>query len=340
MKKTRFVVMLAVVMLFCMTAMATTASAIHIVDEEARIYVDGERVRNVDAYMDVDGDIRLYDVDELYDILPGLEEEVYVLPSDEGYVVVDYLEYVDYGYEQDGNRLYIYTDEIYSDDDVIDISDWEDDVIDISDLTEEKNAMVYVNGMYVATSDVYVSQDEGVYIVGFDDVYKIFPETKNMYLPFTNETTKMSEWASRYGYTLYQLREKVFLNNDGQTPVEVRVDGERINFPDQQPIIMDPGRTMIPVRSVAEVTEGNVTWDGENQRVIITRGSNKLILWLNNKTYWCNGYYYEMDIAPYVLNDRTMVPIVFIAQAFHCSVTTDWDGKDNNVFIVNLSSGW
>lgn len=310
-----------------MMPMVTTASAIHIVEEEARVYVDDDRIK-VDAYVDSDGEIRVYDREELYEILPELEEDVYVLPSDEGYVVVDYLTYVDYGYEQDGNRLYIYTDESYSD----------DDVIDIGDLIEEKPAKVYVNGLYVATSDVYVSGQGKVYIVGFEDVFKIFPEkTANMYLPFNStQETLLEDWCNRFGYTINRMKEHVFINNDGQTPVEVRVDGVRVEFPDQQPTIVPPGRTMIPVASVAEALGWDVTWDAENQRVIIMKDGSTMILWFGYDTYWLNSKYYQMDVKVYTERDRTMVPIAFIAQAFNQKLDF-W--MQDGVFVVDLSSG-
>lgn len=325
MKKTRLLAcMLLVVMLVSSIATTASAASIHLVEEDAKIYVDDKLVKNVDAYVDKDGNIRVYTVEELYKVLPELEEEVFVLPSREGYVVVDYLEFMEgYSFSLRENKLYIYTDE---------------DVINISDIVEEKPCKVYVNGLYIATADVYISQSEGIYVVGFNDIYKMFPkETKNMYLPFTDETTYLKDWADRFGYKITNVREKVFLNNNGRTPVEVRMEGTRIDFPDQQPIIVPPGRTMIPVASVAKVTGCEVTWDGEHNRVIVTKDNNKLILWIGNESYWFNGHYYKMDVKPYILNGRTMVPIRFISEVFGYRISTSWE---NDVFIVNLSSGW
>lgn len=329
MKKTKIGTMLIAMVLVMVTMVTTmTASAISLVEEEARIYVDGESVR-VDAYVDSDGNIRVFDVEDLYKILPELEKDVYVLPNDEGYIVINYLKYVDYGYKQNGKWLYIYTNEHYSD----------GEVIDISDFIEEKPCDIYVNGLHVTTNKVYVNAEGSVYIVGFEDIFKIFSkETANMYLPFNStQQTYLSDWCNRFGYKIARIREHVFINNDGQTPVEIRVNGNRVIFPDQQPIIVPPGRTMIPIASVAEVTGCTVTWDGQHQRVVIQKGNNKLILWIGDETYWFNGYYYEMDVKPYILNNRTMVPIAFISQVFQQTLTTHWD---NGVFVINLSSGW
>lgn len=328
MKKTRIgALLLAMVLMISVMVSTTTAHAVRLV-EEARIYVDGERVK-VDAFIDSNEDIRVYEVEELYKILPKLEKEVYVLPNNDGYVVIDYLEYVDYGYMQDGERLYIYTDEHYS----------EGEVIDIGDLTEEKPCELYVNGLYVKTDNAYVNAHGEVFLVGFEDVFKIFSkETANMYLPFNStQETYLLDWCNRFDYKMTRIRDHVFINNNGQTPVEIRVNGCRVEFPDQQPVIVPPGRTMIPIASVAEVTGCSVTWDGQYQRVIIEKGNNKLILWIGDETYWFNGYYYEMDVKPYILNNRTMVPIAFISQVFQQTLTTHWE---DGVFVIDLSSGW
>ena len=171
-----------------------------------------------------------------------------------------------------------------------------------------------------------------------EDVFKVFPDkTANMYLPFNStEETLMKDWCNRFGYTMHRIREHVYLNNDGNTPVELRVNGVHVNFPDQQPTIVPPGRTMIPVAFVAEALGWTVDWDAQNQRVIIMKGGNTMILWFGSDKYWFNNYYYQMDVKVYTERDRTMVPIAFIAQAFNQKLNF-W--MEDGVFIVDLSSG-
>ena len=328
MRKTKFtrlvILLIAIVMVIGMTTMAVIASAIS--GEEARVFLDGRRIRNIDAYIDRHDEIRVSDVDELYSVLPDLEEEVYVRPGkDDGYVVIDYLKYVNYYYEQDGNRLYLYTDEYY----------WKE-VVDIDDLDEEKEAELYVNGMYIKTSDIYVSKESEVYLIGYDDLYRLFPEeTEDIDFPSNHRVTNLKDWAKRYDYELHLLGENVFLNNDGRTPVEVRSDGIRVDFPDQQPILEDNG-CFIPVASIAEVKGYEVKWDKKNNKIVITGNDKEVVLYPNSQVYWLNGREYEMD-RPYVLNGRTLVSIYFISQVFQCSVSAE---MENDVYIINLSSGW
>ena len=53
-----------------------------------------------------------------------------------------------------------------------------------------------------------------------------------------------------------------------QTEITVTVEGSALTF-DQSPIILN-GRTLVPLRAIAEALNFNVEWDGDTQTVIIT----------------------------------------------------------------------
>ena len=204
------------------------------------------------------------------------------------------------------------------------------------DLEEPKEAKLYVNGMYIKTSDIYVEKKNEVYLIGYDDLYRLFPEeTEDIVFPSSNSVTRLRDWAKRYDYELHLLGKNVFLNNDGKMPVEVRSDGIRVNFSDQQPILEDNG-CFIPVTSIAEVKGYDLKWDKKNNKIVITGNDKEVVLYPNSQVFWINGKQYEMD-KPYILNNRILVSIYFISQVFHCSVSAE---EENDVYIINLSSGW
>ena len=59
-------------------------------------------------------------------------------------------------------------------------------------------------------------------------------------------------------------------------------------------------------------------------------------IWVGNTTYYINNVKYTMDVKPFVTNnERTMVPIRFIGEAFGYDVK--WDGS-GTVPVVRLSS--
>ena len=110
-------------------------------------------------------------------------------------------------------------------------------------------------------------------------------------------------------------------------------------FPDQQPVIVPAGRTMVPIRFVAEYTGADVTWDGANKRVIIEDGYNKITIWQGKTLCHINGRYYDdlLDVAPYETHARTMVPLRFVLENLGYTVRYD---SSQNVDIVRLSSIW
>lgn len=55
-------------------------------------------------------------------------------------------------------------------------------------------------------------------------------------------------------------------------------------------------------------------------------------LTLDSKTLWVNDKSVKMDIAPMIVNNRTVVPISFIANALHAIV--DWDGALQTAYIA------
>lgn len=76
----------------------------------------------------------------------------------------------------------------------------------------------------------------------------------------------------------------------------------------------------------------------------IDNPSKYIELWLGSKRYRMNGMYGELDVEPIVKNERTLVPIRFIAEALGCNV--EWEQiiqttiitKDNKVIEITIGS--
>ena len=81
------------------------------------------------------------------------------------------------------------------------------------------------------------------------------------------------------------------------------------------PIILN-SRTLLPVRAVVEEIGGTVTWDGETQKVTLTHSKNTIELVIGNTVATLNGNANTLDVAPQIINDRTMLPIRFIIESF------------------------
>lgn len=115
--------------------------------------------------------------------------------------------------------------------------------------------------------------------------------------------------------TPYQLPETV--SNDGQVKV---VSGNKLISFDAQPEIQD-GRTMVPVRAISETFGYKVTYAERAGKSIVQLSKGELTVELTigetgitRKQTGLPDLKIDTDVAPYVKQDRTYVPIRFFAE--------------------------
>lgn len=126
----------------------------------------------------------------------------------------------------------------------------------------------------------------------------------------------------------------------GSDEVKVFVDGVRIVFDDQGPVIID-GRTLVPIRKVTEAMGKKVGWDGELRRADVSDDYTTLELFIENPlmhsivknpvTGEISEYDTELDAPPKIINDRTCLPIRAVVEGFGMKV--DWDDNTKSVLI-------
>lgn len=93
---------------------------------------------------------------------------------------------------------------------------------------------------------------------------------------------------------------------------------DEIIWCDVPPYIKD-GRTMVPMRNVAEALDCEVTWIAPNE-VRVTRGELTVSMYIDKEVYTVNGEEQQLDVPPYIKDGRTMVPLRFIAEALGAEV--------------------
>ena len=118
-------------------------------------------------------------------------------------------------------------------------------------------------------------------------------------------------------------------------PVEnIFVKGKDVKF-DTPPVIKQ-GRTLIPVRAIAESTGAIVEWDGETKTVTITKDNKVIVFKLLENKVFINGTEATIDVPANVMNNRTMVPIRFVAENFGLDV--EWDGESQTIEIADATT--
>lgn len=115
-----------------------------------------------------------------------------------------------------------------------------------------------------------------------------------------------------------------------QPTVNVTVEGQPLDMPVPPIIVAD--RTMVGVRSVGEAVGGELIWDPVKRQVTVIRRSDTVVLTVGSTQALVNGRPVTLEIAPQIVNDRTMVPLRFIAEAL--GGTVEWDAATRTVNIL------
>lgn len=98
-------------------------------------------------------------------------------------------------------------------------------------------------------------------------------------------------------------------------------------------VVINNGRTFLPIRAVVEAMGGEVRWRESDKRVSIYLNEDDIQLWIGDKIAKVNGKNKETDVAPYISDrDRTMLPLRFIAESLDLEV--NWDGPSKTVTIT------
>ena len=114
--------------------------------------------------------------------------------------------------------------------------------------------------------------------------------------------------------------------------IKILINNERI-YPDSAPMIIG-GRTLVPIRAVAEKLGYRVDWDGNERIVTMTSKDNKIIIefQIDNKIAKKNSSQeITLDVPAVIIEGRTYLPVRAVAEAMEAKV--DWDGNTRTVII-------
>lgn len=117
-------------------------------------------------------------------------------------------------------------------------------------------------------------------------------------------------------------------DNSVNSGITVLYNGTRISFHkyNQNPDLIN-SRTLVPLRSIFEAMGADVQWIEDTSTVIATRKGVKITLQIGSNKVVKNNESITIDTPPMLINDRTMVPVRVIAEAFGANVSWNDDGK-------------
>lgn len=140
-----------------------------------------------------------------------------------------------------------------------------------------------------------------------------------------------------------------------KTPT-VSVNNSQIFFEDQTPVILGEGTTLIPARGVFEAMGAKVDWQEETRTVEVTSYDNKTIVRIvlddtTMKVYDVSGAIsaalsgqdfsapceeITLDVAPQIINERTMIPLRAVSEAL--DATVDWNDTEYSIDITTADA--
>lgn len=99
------------------------------------------------------------------------------------------------------------------------------------------------------------------------------------------------------------------------------IDGESVPIDDTGSVAyVENGRTMMPVRGIAEAIGAEVSYEGETQTVKVENEDTVIALTIGDDEMRVNGEKVMLLSAPEIRDERTMLPVRDVAEALDCEV--------------------
>lgn len=111
----------------------------------------------------------------------------------------------------------------------------------------------------------------------------------------------------------------------------ILLDSYPVQFP-VAPIIVED-RTLVPFRAIAEALGVDITWHEADRSIDAVGLGANVHLAIGRKTMYVNGTSLSLDVAPQIVNDRTLIPLRAFSQAFGARV-----GWDQSTYTASITS--
>ena len=115
--------------------------------------------------------------------------------------------------------------------------------------------------------------------------------------------------------------------------ITVTLNGAVLSFDVSPQIISD--RTFVPMRKIFESLGATVSWDDATKTITGRKNGTIVNLSIGSDVLIKNGVPKKLDVAPTIVDSRTLVPVRAIAESFDCDV--EWIAEANTVKITTDS---
>lgn len=134
------------------------------------------------------------------------------------------------------------------------------------------------------------------------------------------------------GHVIRDNNDLVF--SEPPTGIAVKLHGEAVEM--DQPPILGNGRTLVPLRAIAEALGADVTWDGSTRTARVMLGTREVSVRIGMSEVIVRQdgeveRVVEADITPVIVNGRTLVPVRVVAESL--GLTVGWQADSWTVTL-------
>ncbi len=152
---------------------------------------------------------------------------------------------------------------------------------------------------------------------------------RKIFVLFTAITVLSSFFVGCASARQYSTVIELVINNPimAVNGIEKEIDSGNITVP-----VIVEDRTLVPIRAVIESFGGSVEWNDSTKTAKLSMGDDTLKLTVDSTTAYFNDSKVTLDVAPIIINERTMFPIRFVAESFGFDVS--WNYFTQTVTII------
>ncbi len=123
----------------------------------------------------------------------------------------------------------------------------------------------------------------------------------------------------------------LFVPTMAQGAIKVYLDNKQIVF-DVDPLLVN-GRTMVPMRAIFEALGAKVYWDNATSTATAIKGNAYVAVSIGSPFMETHSGAVALDAPAMIVNDRTLIPLRAVSEAFNCLV--EWDNATASVHIFS-----
>jgi len=91
-------------------------------------------------------------------------------------------------------------------------------------------------------------------------------------------------------------------------------------------------RVMVPMTGIFESLAATVSWNPATFEITVSRGSNTVVMQIDNRRATVNGVVTELDAPPLMLGARAFIPVRFVSEALGAAV--EWSAATRTVSVA------